>query len=104
MVGDWLNGIPPPPGTVSLIITVPASVPSLFQGSIPWRPSSAKKNSVPPTLVSRVGAEEYKPGWMSLTRWVPACVPSVIHSSHPKPMRSAVKNALPPTGVRSFNT
>jgi len=34
---------PSPEGLISLSITVPASVPSLFQSSLPWMPSSAIK-------------------------------------------------------------
>ena len=40
------------PGQMSLTSTVPASVPSLFQSSSPFVPSSAMKYSMPFTFVS----------------------------------------------------
>ena len=43
------------PGQISLTITVPAAVPSLFQSSSPCVPSMAVKNSVPLTLVRSTG-------------------------------------------------
>ena len=73
----------PPPGLMSLTRTVPAAVPSLFHSSTPLTPSSAEKNSVPFTFVSRWGSSCRLPGLMSLTRTVPAAVPSLFHSSTP---------------------
>ena len=83
---------------MSLTRTVPASVPSVFHSSRPWVPSSAVKNSVPPTSVRYVGPlySPSSPGSMSLTRTVPASVPSDFHSSRPWVPSSAVKNRVPP--------
>ena len=44
-----LSEYPPLSGLMSLTRTVPAVVPSVFHSSLPWTPSSAAKNSVPPT-------------------------------------------------------
>ena len=68
---------------MSLTITVPASVPSLFHSSAPLAVSSATKKSCEPTAVRDVGAESAFPGAMSLTSRVPAAVPSLTHSSSP---------------------
>src|SRR5690349_9406259 len=95
---------------MSLTRAVPFAVPSLFHSSLPWAPSSAAKNSVPPTAVRSVGAElfgwdgppgkEELPGQMSLTITVPLAVPSLFHSSRPWAPSSAVKNRVPLTAVR----
>ena len=53
---------PPAPGLMSLTMTVPASVPSLFHSSRPWVPSLAVKNSVPLTFVRALGNELAGPG------------------------------------------
>ena len=47
---------------MSLTRTVPAVVPSDFQSSVPWVPSLAAKNSVPPTFVRFPGFELPLPG------------------------------------------
>ena len=58
---------------MSLTMTVPAAVPSLFHNSTPCVPSSAAKNSVPLTLVrERRDWNSPAPGLMSSTRMVPA--------------------------------
>ena len=88
------------PGLMSLTRTVPASVPSLFHSSLPLTPSSAEKNSVPPTAVRSSMSEPEPPGSMSLTRTVPAAVPSLFHSSSPCSPSLARKNSVPPTAVR----
>ena len=46
------------PGLMSLTRTVPALVPSDFHSSRPWMPSSAVKNSVPPTSTNSEGTLE----------------------------------------------
>ena len=45
------------PAFISLTMTVPASVPSLFQSSVPLTPSFAAKNSMPLTFVKEDGYE-----------------------------------------------
>src|SRR5262249_2964956 len=96
----------PKPGPMSVTISVPASVPSLFQSSVPWTPSSAVKNSMPLKFVKYPGYEllgsEYwypeesyftvDPGLMSFTNLVPP--PSLANSSIPK-FPSAPKNSVP---------
>ena len=82
---------------MSLAITVPASVPSLFHSSSLWVPSLAEKNRVPSTLVSESGAKVSTLGLMSLTITVPASVPSPFHSSKPCVPSVATKNRVPPS-------
>src|SRR5262249_22386 len=56
------------PGKTSLTRAVPGELPLLRHSSVPWLPSLAVNNSVPPTLVVDAG---YDPGLllaMSLTR------------------------------------
>src|SRR5262249_41466264 len=69
------------PGSRSFSSVVPAALPSLRQGSRPWVPSSAVKNSVPLTSVSSCGNEARGPGAPSFTSRVPLLLPSVRHSS-----------------------
>ena len=69
------------PGLTSFTMTVPASVPSLFQSSIPLTPSDALKKSVPWTFVRLAGAELPTSGVTSMTRTLPASVPSLFHNS-----------------------
>src|SRR4029078_8930751 len=80
---------------MSLTRTVPPVVPSDFQSSAPFVPSSAVKKTVPPTLVRRNGAELSGPGRMSFTRLVPALVPSLFQSSVPATPSLAANSALP---------
>ena len=74
---------------MSFTSTVPASVPSVFHSSLLCTPSSAMKNSVPPTRVKptgglkKVASDEHSPGQMSFTSDVPAAVPSLFQSSRP---------------------
>ena len=82
---------------MSFTMTVPAAVPSLFQSSMPWMPSSAAKYAVPPTSVSD---QRYDgPGPMSFTITVPAAVPSLLQA-HPMGPSSAWKYSVPSTSVR----
>src|SRR5262245_60070145 len=93
------------PGLMSLTMTVPCAVPSLFHSSKPCTPSSAVKNSVPLTSVRfpihAAGNPPAGPGLMSLTILVPAAVPSLFHSSRPCTPSSAVKNSVPLRLVRN---
>src|SRR3954463_2044362 len=85
--------------------TVPVAVPSEVHSSFPWVPSSALKNSLPPTSVRFEGPYPSPPrrsGSMSLTRTVPAFVPSEVHSSLPWTPSSAVKNNFPPPSGGQF--
>ena len=93
--------IPSLPGLMSLTITVPDSVPSLFHSSLPWVPSSALKNSVSPTAISSVGRLEPPGlGLMSLTSTVPDSVPSLLYSSMvPSDAEFEAKKTVPPTAV-----
>ena len=95
---------PPASGLMSLTITVPAAVPSLFHSSRPFVPSSALKKSMPPTAVSAPILLSFKPGAMSFTITVPAAVPSLFHSSRLMlPSASlALKYSVLPTGVKSL--
>ena len=69
---------------MSLTSVVPSGVPSLFQSSAPWVPSSALKNKLFPTaLIPARSKAPPSPGLMSLTRVVPPGVPSVFQSSTP---------------------
>ena len=68
---------------MSLTMTVPAAVPSLFQSSVPWTPSLAAKKSVLPTAVRLVGVRARDAGVDVLDRTVPAAVPSLFQSSLP---------------------
>jgi hypothetical protein len=79
------------PGRMSLTITVPTSVPSLFQTSPPALPLAATRKSVPPTLMSPLGLEDWSPEWISFTRTVPTNVPSLFHSSLPFAKSPAAK-------------
>src|SRR5262245_56554343 len=83
------------PGKMSLTMTVPLVVPSLFQSSTPSSPqrgSPAVKNSVPFTFVRLLVFESNE-----LTSVVPAAVPSLFHKALP-----LVKNNVPFTFVRLF--
>ena len=82
---------------MSLTITVPASVPSLFHISPPLVPSLAEKKSTPSMPAKSVAEEELGPGKMSLTRTVPASLPSLFHSSSSPPLSLARKNSVPLT-------
>ena len=64
-------------------MTVPASVPSLIQGSSPAASVLAVKNSFPPRAVKSPRDESLVPARMSFSRCVPASVPSVTYSSFP---------------------
>ena len=64
-------------------MTVPASVPSLFQSSFPLTPSLAPKYNAPEKKKRSSGPEPLEPGQMSLTMTVPASVPSLFQSSPP---------------------
>ena len=68
-------------------MTVPDSVPSLFQSSVPLVPSSALKYRVLPTAVKLSGLLSEDPTRMSFTMTVPDSVPSLFQSSDPfKPL------------------
>src|SRR6188768_3995468 len=69
------------PGTKSIIIWVPDSVPSVLQSSRPNPGEKAIKNNVPFTSVRVDGDEGFGPGLISLTSLVPCEVPSVTQSS-----------------------
>jgi hypothetical protein len=69
------------PAVMSFTSTVPASVPSLLQSSLPFTGSVAAKKSVPFTFVRFDGNDGLAPGTMSFTRTVPASVPSLLQSS-----------------------
>src|SRR5262249_25936729 len=84
---------------------VPASEPLLFHNSRPLTPLSARKNSVPLTLVRFEGSESGlggKPGRMSLTRLVPTSEPLLFHSSLPFVPLFALKKSVPLTFVRKW--
>ena len=83
-----------------LTSTVPARLPSDFHSSTPWVPSSAEKNTRPPTSVNEWGYDSRPPGAMFLTRTVPARLPSDFHSSSPWVPSLTTKNNRPPTSVR----
>ena len=78
---------------MSLTITVPDSVPSLLQSSMPWVPSSARNSrwSLVAVIMAQsplsndpdAGKPLELPGLMSLTITVPDSVPSLLHSSLP---------------------
>ena len=79
-----------PAGAMSATRTVPALVPSLFQGSKPEVPSVAEKYSRLPSATGSSGSEP-PVGLMSLTMVVPTAVPSLFHSSAPFVPSFAVK-------------
>ena len=90
---------------MSMTITVPAPVPSLFHSSSPCAPSSAVKKRVLPTARRFEGSEESTPGRMSATCTVPARVPLLLQSSVPVIVlvlepSCAVKKSVPLTLVR----
>src|SRR5436190_2037797 len=85
---------------MSLTSTVPASVPSLFQSSVPVPESEAVKKSVPPTAVRAAGDDELFPDTMSLTSTVPSGVPSLRQSSLPVPAWRAENIRVPLTLAR----
>ena len=70
------GSLPSSPGLMSFTKTVPASVPSLFQSSVPCTPSSAAKKKVFPMAILGVvvgaekpaGIQPSSPGYMSLIR------------------------------------
>lgn len=80
--------------------TVPASVPSVVQSSIPLVPSSARKKRNPPTSTRPDGDELPTPGWMSFTRTAPASLPSLFQSSVALVTSFAAKNSVRFRGVR----
>src|SRR5262249_53722303 len=85
------------PKAMSATSTVPSAVPSLLHTSGPCSPSSATKQTVLPTLISRALtglSEPPLPGLMSLTRAVLVAVPSLVHSSGPWTPSSATKKSL----------
>ncbi len=89
----------PASGLMSLTITVPASVPSLFHSSSrSFRHLREEQRSV--QLRQILGIEASPAGLMSLTITVPASVPSLFHSSLPFVPSSALKNSVPFTSVR----
>ena len=47
----------PVPGLMSFTIRVPASLPSVFQSSMPFTPSVALKYTISPTQVNKPGLE-----------------------------------------------
>jgi hypothetical protein len=61
---------------------VPASLPSLFQSSLP-EASVAEKYRLPLKKVRELGNDPVAPVMMSLTITVPAVVPSDFQSSRP---------------------
>ena len=65
---------------MSLTITVPPVVPSVFQSSVHVPAPVAVKKSVSPTIVKFEGLLQ-ELVWMSLSRTVPALVPSLFQSS-----------------------
>src|SRR5262245_50340044 len=77
-----------------------AVAPLDFHSSEPWAPSSARKNSVPLTLVRNEGPESPAPGLMSATRTVPKLLPLDFHSSTPVVPSLARKKTVPLTLVR----
>src|SRR6266511_2129203 len=85
---------------MSFTTVVPAVVPSDFQSSRPVVPSSARKNSVPFTLVRAIGRLLPTPLHMSFTSVVPAVVPSDFQSSRPLVPSLALKNRVPLTLLR----
>src|SRR5207302_660138 len=100
LLGEDVDGKPKElPGLMSLTRTVPAALPSLFHNSRPFTPSSATKNSVPPTAVRYPGYEPELAGLMSLTRTVPAALPSLFHSSTPFTQSLAEKYSARRTAV-----
>ena len=64
---------------MSVTMTVPAAVPSLFHSSMPFVPSLAVKKSVPSTFVRLLGLSRRVD---VLDQQVPAAVPSLFHSSY----------------------
>src|SRR6266849_4504967 len=85
-------------------MTVPAPVPFDNQSCWPFVPSSARKNKVPLTLISKAGIELPVPGLMSLTMTVPPELPSDRHSSYPSVESLASKKSVPPTLVHQLSS
>ena len=79
------------PGKMSLIMTVPAAVPSLIQSSVPWTRSSAEKKSVPLTSTGNPTPPGNPKPLIFVIRTVPAAVPSLRHNCLPKTPSSAMK-------------
>src|SRR5262245_20783293 len=73
----------PGPELMSFTRSVPASVPSLVQSSVPDPGVDARKNNRLLNTTSPEGLDPPAPGLMSLTRVVPSAVPSVRHNSVP---------------------
>ncbi len=92
------------PAAMSFTITVPPEVPSLFQSSLPFVPSSATKKRVPLTSTNISGALPPLPDLMSLTITVPAAVPSLFQSSFPLVPSLALKKNSPLETVKCLDT
>ncbi len=81
---------------MSLTMTVPAVVPSVFQSSSPELLVLAWKKRVSPTTVRSSGSPSSEPAQMSLRHRVPAAVPSLTKISVPTTgSRWARKNRRP---------
>ena len=89
----------PEAGLISLTMTVPEEVPSLFHNSVPLLPSVAAKNKVLPTAVRFVG-RELPVALMSFTITVPDEEPSVFHNSVPLAWVAAAKYSVLPTTAK----
>src|SRR5262245_60697917 len=92
-----------PAGLTSSRRAVPAVVPSVVHGSVPWTPSSAWKNNRVPTRTNgRDGSPDEGPGLMSLTSDVPAAVPSLRQGSQPLVASHATKTSVVPRLARKL--
>ena len=82
---------------MSLTITVPAAVPSLFHSSSPFTPSLAQEEQRAVDVGQFARIAVGRPGTDVLDQRVPAAVPSLFHSSKPLVPSLALKNSVPLT-------